>query len=171
MKGAPPPSGISPAILAYSRRIAASAASACLPPCPSRRPSKKTSPREPCRSRTIFHGASCSGESSRSTRSALAARVLFASSLSSRPRTPSRRSWPAWVCPPRHPNPIRQDLLRLNRLNRGTAQSTTVRRVRDSPIRTRETRQDPPQRAARTPSGPCRCGPSGFSDPRKPYLK
>ena len=51
-------------------------------------------------------------------------RVLFASSLSSRPRTPSRRSWPAWVCPPRHLNPIRQDLLRLNRLNRGTAQST-----------------------------------------------
>ena len=116
--------GISRAIRAYSRRIAASAASACLPPCSSRRPSKKTSPREPCRSRTIFHGANCSEERSRSTRSALAARVPFASSLSSRPRTPSRRSWPAWVCPPRHLNPIRQDLLRLNRLNRGTAQST-----------------------------------------------
>jgi Bacterial regulatory protein, Fis family len=67
-----PPSGISRAILAYCRPTAASAASACLPPCPSR-PMKKTSPREPCRSRTIFHGASSFEERSRSTRSARAA--------------------------------------------------------------------------------------------------
>ena len=39
---------------------------------------------------------------------------------SSRPRTPSRRSWPAWVCRPKHPNPIPRDLLPLNLVRAGT---------------------------------------------------
>ena len=57
---------------------------------------------------------------SRSTRCARAARVLFASSLSSRPRTPSRRSWSAWVCPPRRPNLMPHDLPPLNLGTAGT---------------------------------------------------
>ena len=48
MKGAPLPGGISWAILAYCRLTQLRAAKSCLPPCPSRRPRKKTSPREPC---------------------------------------------------------------------------------------------------------------------------
>jgi len=75
------PSGMSRAILAYSPHIAASAASACLPPCPSRPPRKKTSLREPCRSHTIFPGANCSEERSELTLRVLAAKARCASSL------------------------------------------------------------------------------------------
>jgi hypothetical protein len=55
-------------------RTAGTAASARPLPVQKRRRGKKTSRREPCRSRTIFRGASCSGKHSRSTRHALAAR-------------------------------------------------------------------------------------------------
>jgi hypothetical protein len=99
--------GISRGTLACSRRTAATAASACLPPCWRRRQSQKTSPRVLrvlCRCRTTFPGASFSEERSRSTRHALAARPRCGLSLSSRPTTPSRRSCPRWPCPPRRPS-------------------------------------------------------------------
>jgi len=117
----PPPRGISRAILAYSRRTAASAASAYLPPCPSRRPSKKTSPRGPCRSHTIFHGASCSEERSRSTSRVLRCQSPLRLIALIKNGTPSKRSCLPWACRPRHPNPIRQRLLRPEP---ATAQST-----------------------------------------------
>ena len=69
-----PRSGISRGTMACSHRTAATAASVCLSPCPRRRASKTTSPRAPCRCRTIFPGARCSGERFRSTRHAPRAR-------------------------------------------------------------------------------------------------
>jgi hypothetical protein len=70
----------SPDILGYSHHTAASAAKWCLPPCPSRCPRKKRSPRDPCLFHTTSHGANSSTIRSQLTPRVLAATVPSASS-------------------------------------------------------------------------------------------
>jgi len=115
-----------------------------------------------------------------STRPALAARVSCASSLSSRPTTPSRRSCPPWACRPRRPNSGLHDRLRLNRRPRveaGSTDRTSTRRMGQTALCGRDSLVRPGNPGKTRPAGrvvrlrPRRCPPSGFSDASKKHVR